>query len=986
MIQRNAKKYALVLLLFFGLLIQAQEVLAHATPITYEPEASSLSEKAPERIQIRFSERIEQGASGIIVYAPDGSQVDNNDAIVDPKDAHFYGATTKSAGIGTYTVSWQVVSADDGHFTKGAFSFSVGKVTSQGVTGGQIQIQHITTIPQAVTIGIELVGQAMLLSALLLLIFLWRPLRKQFGNDFNDISFEKKFSAIIGIGVILVIVGVASFIVIKTFDLQQLRFGTFFEIFKVFLGTVDGSWALARGVLGFIFLVLFWITRKRVFASEKISSFEYALWAILFLILLDRARVSHAAASHFLPTFSILINAMHLFFKELWVGGLIVISTLLLPAFLKIKNALVQSFAFTLFSKIVSIAFGGVGITGAYIVWLHLKDPQYIFSTEWGYRFIMLSLFAMILFAARLWHQFLVEKSAVAICKGKSNNKKEWLVRWTHYSLPFEALVGIALLFTTSLIIITTPPYPPTHFAFEKQAESQGVEITLSVHPHEQNKFLITATDAKTKSELQLKDIIITLTNEEKGIGPIVAGTEQRFIGGYVLPTSLLSPIGKWKIDVSARRPGAYDAVASFLIDYPREVEATRTSQDARSFGSFEIYIILITLGILVLTFGLFRFSKKLNLVCMNLANGSSAMPSQDQEAKTGIIIPWIVAFAGLVAASLLIWFANDRLFKTDFQKLCQKNGHFWLQSAPVRDGLALSPNTVTGCFLDVGLYHFTDEREYKFFFQKQEVLVELASSPKTLSAGVPAELTVSLSEIKDGRKAGPARDIATFHDRILHVIIVGEDLKTFTHIHPEDVGPITDEMRKEGRFPLRYTFPKGGHYLINVGYIASGRELSHSIVVNVASEPKMERPNLTAQNGSQTKEFNSYRVTFSSPKIIKAGERTKLSYYIEKDGKPISDLEPYLAAAMHIALVRQDFGLFRHTHGEASQPGSVWFQQLFGKYFKYHIHFAPDHFGPKIITQPWTTIFPSAGMYQVFGEFKYDEKIVVSDFTIEVK
>lgn len=982
----NAKKSVVVFLLFFCLLIQTQEAFAHATPVTYEPEASSLLETAPERIRIHFSERIEQGASGIIVYAPDGARVDNGDAGVDPEDAHFYGATFKSAGEGTYAVSWQVVSKDDGHFTKGAFSFSVGKETATGA-GQQIQIQHITTIPQAATIGIELVGQAILLGALLLLTILWRPLRKQFGSDLDNASFEKRFTILISIGILLIAVGVASFIIIKTFDLQQLRFGTFFEVLKTFLGTVDGSWALGRGILGIIFLAIFFATRRQIFSSEKASSFKLMLWGLLALILLDRARVSHAAASHFYPSFSIFVNFLHLAFKEFWVGGLIVISTLFLPLFSKTRYALVQSFAFTSFSKFVSVAFGGAGITGAYIIWLHLKDPRYIFSTEWGSRFIILSISAIILFAARLWNQFLVEKSAVDICEGKSNGRKERFLYRTRFSLPFEAVVGIGLLFVTSLIIITTPPYPPTRFAFEKQTVSQGAHITLAVHPYEQNQFLVAVTDTAKKSELQLNDIAVTLTNEEKSIGPIVAETEQRFIGGYAFPSLLLTPLGKWKIDISARRPGAYDAVASFLVDYPREVEATRITPDKRSFGSFEAIFMLAVLGIVALTFILFRFSKKLNLVCVNLSNGAPVSPpSHIPESQSRMMHFWLVACIGLIAVSLLVWSLTDQLFKTDFQKLCEKNGHFWLQSAPVRDGQALSSDTVTGCFLDVGLYHFADEREYKFFLQKQEVLVELASFPKILTAGIPVDLKVLLSEIRDGEKAGPARDIATYHNRILHVIIIGEDLKTFAHIHPEDVGPITDEIRKEGRFPLRYIFPKGGHYLINVGYIASGRELSHSLVVNVAGEPKMERPNLTAQNGSQTKEFNGYRITFSSPEKIKAGERTKLSYYIEKGGKPVRDLEPYLAAAMHVALVRQDFGLFRHTHGEASQPGSVWFQQLFGKYFKYHIHFAPDRFGPKIITQPWTTVFPSAGIYQVFGEFKHEGKTVVSEFMVEVE
>jgi len=171
---------------------------------------------------------------------------------------------------------------------------------------------------------------------------------------------------------------------------------------------------------------------------------------------------------------------------------------------------------------------------------------------------------------------------------------------------------------------------------------------------------------------------------------------------------------------------------------------------------------------------------------------------------------------------------------------------------------------------------------------------------------------------------------------------------------------------------------------------VASGKELSKVFYVTVAGYDKMEPGiGLAADqdgNRSQTKEFDGYSVTFVAPKIIRAGEKVKLYYNIEEDGKPVRDLEPYLGAAMHIAIVRQDLGRFTHTHGEAHQPGSMWFQQLLGKYFKYHAHFAPDKFGPAVVTQPWTTIFPTDGTYQVFGEFKHDGKVIVTNFSVNVK
>lgn len=978
---------SLVAVLFFS---SANQALAHATPISYEPEAATILPKLPESVKIRFSERIEPKASSITVYGPDGSKMDSGEATADSADARLYGVTIKDGGQGTYTVSWQVVSSDDGHFTKGGFGFSVGKETGGGAPAGQIQIQHITTIPQASTISIELIGQALILGVLIFIALLWRPLKRKFSQEIAPYidKAQRGFSAVIVLGSLCVLLATVSFIVLKTFDLQQLRVGDFATTLKTFLSTVDGHYALVRGGLVLLLGGIFLAFRKSIFKAEQITKTEWVLLALVVLMILIRARVSHAAASHFHPSLSIFLTALQLFGKELWVGGLVVFAGIVAPFLLRLKTKLPLAYVSTAFSKIMIVAFAAVGVAGSYVVWTDLKDPSFAFTTEWGSRLILLTMFGGALFALRLYHQVLVETSLTSRIIKFPSALAEKMLSFVGLTLKLEMLVGIALLGVTGIIIITTPPYATQKFTFEKSDVNQGAKITMSAHPYETSKFLITVEDESKHTELPVTDIVITLTNEEKSIGPIVAKTEQRFVGGYVFAQNLLSPPGVWKINISAQRSGSYDAVASFKVDYPKDIEASRLDPDQRSFGGFEASLCVVALLILGFSFLLYRFSNKLHRTVVEL------LATKNQEEKKFWFFPpllaWIISIASLVIICAGITYSYNAFFKSDFQKLCEANGHFWLQSIPIKDGVALFPDTVTGCFLDVGLYHFADMREYKYFFQKREIVPEVSYKPNTPVAGQPTSMLITLSEIKDGIKVGPVTELGIYHDRLLHVMIAGEDLKTYAHIHSEDLGPITEEMKKQTSFPFSYSFPKAGRYALNIDYVVSGIEYTNVVLVKVAGSPSMEPPVFTppanGENQPETKEFDGYQVTFTPPKKIKAGEKVKLEYHIEKNGKPVKDLEPYLGAAMHFGLVRNDLGRFFHAHGEASQPGSVWFQQLFGKYYKYHMHFAPDHFGPNLIAPPQTTKFTTPGAYTIFGEFKAEGKIVTTYFTVTVE
>ena len=168
---------------------------AHATPLQYVPAASSVLSKAPAEVQIRFSERVEPRASSIVVLAPDGSRADLSNSGPDRADPRIYRVGLKDGGAGSYTVSWEVISSDDGHFTKGAYVFSVGnEKPGAAAEGGGFQTVHSSSVPEALSLAVELIGDAMILGALLVLAFLWRPMRRLFPEVKSDeAQFVRRF-------------------------------------------------------------------------------------------------------------------------------------------------------------------------------------------------------------------------------------------------------------------------------------------------------------------------------------------------------------------------------------------------------------------------------------------------------------------------------------------------------------------------------------------------------------------------------------------------------------------------------------------------------------------------------------------------------------------------------------------------------------------------------------------------------------------------
>jgi len=254
-----------------------------------------------------------------------------------------------------------------------------------------------------------------------------------------------------------------------------------------------------------------------------------------------------------------------------------------------------------------------------------------------------------------------------------------------------------------------------------------------------------------------------------------------------------------------------------------------------------------------------------------------------------------------------------------------------------------------------------------------EDVIADIKTDPERISVGSSTNIVFS---IKD-HEGKPIKELVVHHERIIHVIIASQDFSVFAHIHPEDFGPITPEMKKSARYPVQFTFPKAGRYIIAIDFAAKEQLISRHFLIDVTGEPKLGAP---TRDLSREKKFGDIDVTLvSMPERITAGKEVMLSYFFRKNGESVTDLEPYLAAPMHLAIISSDLAHYIHTHGELPGMPSMGHDAQ-------HMQMkmaVPDKFGSPVEIH---VVFPAKGLYQIFGQVGHQGKVIVTSFMVEVE
>jgi hypothetical protein len=202
-----------------------------------------------------------------------------------------------------------------------------------------------------------------------------------------------------------------------------------------------------------------------------------------------------------------------------------------------------------------------------------------------------------------------------------------------------------------------------------------------------------------------------------------------------------------------------------------------------------------------------------------------------------------------------------------------------------------------------------------------------------------------------NGPDGEPVTQYTKTHEKDLHLIVVRRDLSGFRHVHPT--------MDATGAWSIPFDFTAGGTWRIFTDFqpAGHGKTLTLGSDVNVSGlyipVPLPEASSLTSTDG--------YDVTLAGTPT--AGKQSELTFNVTKNGKPVTDLQPYLGAFGHLVSLRSGDLAYLHNHpAQEAEPG--------------------DKDGPEI---KFGTTFPTAGTYSLFLDFQQAGKVHTAEFRVDV-
>ncbi|WP_448617749.1 heavy metal translocating P-type ATPase [Geodermatophilus sp. URMC 65] len=230
---------------------------------------------------------------------------------------------------------------------------------------------------------------------------------------------------------------------------------------------------------------------------------------------------------------------------------------------------------------------------------------------------------------------------------------------------------------------------------------------------------------------------------------------------------------------------------------------------------------------------------------------------------------------------------------------------------------------------------------------------------PAQTRPGAPTRLVVTVVDAASGE---PVEDLTRSHEAWMHLIATREDLGTFTHVHPEPTG-------EPGQLAVEVTFPTAGRYIVNTEFRRQGEmsDVHQRQVVTVAGTGPQP---VTLTAGPRTVVVDGVRVELQGDAVVGRSD-LDLTFTDAATGRPVDDLQPYLAAAGHVVVMRADGTTFAHEHAEVTDDRGRPVFALPG-----------TTFGPELDVH---AEFPTAGTYQVWAQFRLGEgRVITVPFTVQ--
>jgi hypothetical protein len=198
------------------------------------------------------------------------------------------------------------------------------------------------------------------------------------------------------------------------------------------------------------------------------------------------------------------------------------------------------------------------------------------------------------------------------------------------------------------------------------------------------------------------------------------------------------------------------------------------------------------------------------------------------------------------------------------------------------------------------------------------------------------------------GPDGAPVTEYDVEHEKELHLIAVRRDFTGFQHVHP-----VRDP---DGTWRTRVDLTSG-QWRLFADFKAAGADpvtLGNDLAVRGTYRPDL------ATTDSRTAQVGPYEVTLEGD--LTAGNEAKLTLSVTRNGKPVTDLEPYLGAYGHLVALRAGDLAYLHVHPEGTPDDGV------------------TEPGPEVI---FYAQVPSAGRYHLYLDFQHGGVVRTAAFTV---
>ena len=169
---------------------------------------------------------------------------------------------------------------------------------------------------------------------------------------------------------------------------------------------------------------------------------------------------------------------------------------------------------------------------------------------------------------------------------------------------------------------------------------------------------------------------------------------------------------------------------------------------------------------------------------------------------------------------------------------------------------------------------------------------LRLVAGDTTLTPGRPGRLDFAVIDEHGDR----LRDFEVEQARRMHLIVVRRDLRRFQHLHPTEVAP--------GAWTTTITLPDAGVYHAFADFQTGGAR--RTLGVDLFAPGDFQPLALPAPSNTAT--TDGYDVTLRD-------DGGTLRFTVGRDGRRLTELQPYLGATGHLVMLRAGDLAYEHVH-----------------------------------------------------------------------